>query len=142
MPDELIRPFTHFELARLPEYAAAAQALDTLAHALDHADGPLPITRSQFILIAAEIATALPYSDDCECDTAPTVAPWAVTIDDGWLTGSYRCPACGRGWTCGYSTSIVDMVEQPARQLPHNASPHATRSAEFRETGHENTGEG
>lgn len=106
MPDKLIQPFDHSDVAKMPEYAAASRALDDLAHAVERLGG---VTRERFVQVVREMAVALPYGDAPQCGHfGRIIAPYAASIDDRWLTGTYRCGECGTEWECGYGTGIHD----------------------------------
>ncbi len=100
--DKLIREFDHSDVAKLPEYAAAARALDDLAHAIG---GGTAAARERFAQIAREMALALKYGDANQCAHPGIPGPYKASIDgDGWLTGTYRCGECGAEWECGWGT--------------------------------------
>jgi hypothetical protein len=56
----------------------------------------------------------MPYLDTCDrCLTAdsPAVSPISlVPSGPGGLLATYRCPACGGAWTCGWA-------EQPEEEV-------------------------
>lgn len=50
----------------------------------------------------------MPYLDTCDhCLTAdsPAIPPVKVSLSGpGAVLATYRCPACGAIWTCGWAT--------------------------------------
>lgn len=100
--------FDHGELAGLPEYQAASRALDALVHPLRRDD--VPIGQTQWLAAVAEMAAALPFSDTCEkCEGHEASAPYAVTIDENWVQGRYRC-VNRHTWTCGYALDVPNWI--------------------------------
>lgn len=105
--DTEIRSFDHGELSRLPQYAAASDALDHLAHAL-----PDATTRRRFLDAVRQMAAVLPYSDGCnECRRLVKAAPFKVELSDGGMVGHYRCER-GHVWTCWHALGWIGFLEQ------------------------------
>lgn len=100
-----VRPFDLTPLAYLPEYQAAAQAVDALLQALN--DAGIELDQADWLTAIRELTAAVPFADCCDrCRTM--TYPHAARIEPdtgegGWLTGHYRC-TCAQSWTCGYST--------------------------------------
>lgn len=110
-----IRSFDHRAAAELPEYRAASQALDALAHALNRAEVELEVP---WLDLVREMAAALPFSDGCDqCmhelaeETSFIHAPVAAHVEDGWVKGRYRCGRHGRVWSCGYAAAFPETME-------------------------------
>jgi hypothetical protein len=88
-----LRSFDHSAVAELPEYHAAAEALNALVHALEGRD----VTQEDWLKMVADVAAALPASQCCfECQGLPLMHPWRVEVDaKGGADAYYRCPQCG-----------------------------------------------
>lgn len=101
-----VRPFDLTPLAYLPEYQAAAKAVNALVHAMNGAG--IELGQAGWLTAIRDLTAAIPFADCCEsCGTM--TYPHGATIEPdtaggGWLTGRYRC-TCGQSWTCGYSTA-------------------------------------
>ena len=104
--------------AHLPEWQALSQALNAVALAANDAR----IDGGQGALVAAvgHLARGVGFMDCCQqCDHLPdgidgefhdpSTAPYATTIERGWLRGRYRC-AAGHEWTCGYALNFPGMM--------------------------------
>jgi hypothetical protein len=112
-----VRSFDHREIARLPEYAAASEALDRLTHAIRRAGVDIG-GQAEWLDVVTDMATALPYSDSCpNCErtiterVTPAPAPFVTEVDKGWLAGTYLCPRCDRVWNCGYAVDLAGLFE-------------------------------
>jgi hypothetical protein len=104
------------KFALLPEWQQLAQALNNVALAANAAKIG---TGGQDELVEAvgHLARGVGFMDCCpECERFADIndidtfvdtiaAPYATTVEDGWLRGRYRC-ANGHEWTCGYALNI------------------------------------
>ena len=109
-----VRSFDHGSFGAWPEYVAAQQALDALAHALA-AHGQQPATRQGWLDLVADMASVLPFSDACPGEHAvddPSwlAAPWKVDREGEWLRCQYHCPTHRTAWSCGYSVATLELM--------------------------------
>jgi hypothetical protein len=103
-----LRPFDHLTVAALPEYAAAAEALNKLVRAInDHQ--MVPETQDGWLDLVRNMTAAIPFSDCCEkCESEvyfTGVIPAGVIIENHGVHATYICPECGYKWTCGWSVT-------------------------------------
>jgi hypothetical protein len=90
----------HRQLAMLPAYQAARQAISDLANQTDG------VTLDDFLKAARDMALTAPYGDMCEhCSPAPVCWPHAVRRRGRWMLGAYRCPA-GHEWVCHWAIDL------------------------------------
>lgn len=106
--ESAVRSFDHTTLAGLEGYHGLREALNEIAKT---AEG---VTLAELLEAVRDIALTTPYADSCECVTEnvtyPPTWPHKVERNDDWLTCSYRCPHCGREWTCGYSVNVMHWL--------------------------------
>lgn len=86
----MIPPFDHSDVADLPEYKAAASAIDELCHTGKVKPGMLDT-----------IGLALCYSDCCTRCRNLTLPRSSEKAPNGpGSIAHYSCPRCGYLWTC------------------------------------------
>lgn len=100
--------YDHSHIAHLPEYAAAAHALDALAHALTPSEHDA--IRQDWLDLVTNMAAGLVYSDACEADRTHLATPCATEVTDGWVNCTYHCPQHQRTWRCGYAEGFYKWV--------------------------------
>ncbi len=110
-----VRSYDHTGLAAAPAYVRVREALSDLANQAPPMDLPA------FLAAVRDMAATTPYGDRCDsCDQAAGEWdgrlwwPHAATVEEGWLTGTYRCDH-GHTWTCGYAVSFADYEAQAER---------------------------
>lgn len=101
-----LEQFDYQPVTLLPEYAAAAKALDDLLRALNE-KGMAPHGQDGWLRLVRDITTAIPFSDCCgRCNSQVYicgVVPGAVEIENGRVRAVYTCPECRHRWTCSWS---------------------------------------
>lgn len=106
-----VPPFDHDDVARLPEYTAAAMALDTLAHALRDTgwDG----SRERWLDMVGQMASGLPITDSCRVGLHSVGddhrAPFRVEREGDRLLAWYWCSEHEQVWSCGWGADISWM---------------------------------
>lgn len=106
-----LEEFFHSSAGLLPEYAAAAKALDDLLKAM-RANNMAPFGQDEWLKVVRDMTAAIPFSDCCDCDSEVYtcgVVPTIVKIEEGWVKAVYACPECGRKWTCGWSLTAPNI---------------------------------
>jgi hypothetical protein len=117
MSDTGPRSFDHTEMAGLPEYHAARQALDALARRLDHLRGDgehveAVDSRAGWIEAVANMARTGYAADLCRSCRETICYPYAAKVEAGMLRGRYRCLRCRCDWGCSYTTAL-ELLPRP-----------------------------
>jgi len=103
--------FNHSSIGFLPEYAAAAKALDDLIKAMQEKE-LFPLGQDEWLKVVRDMTAAIPFSDCCDCNSEiyiSGVVPTGAKIERGWVTGVYICPECRKRWTCGWSLTVPNI---------------------------------
>ena len=103
--------------ARLPIWQRLTQVLNSLT--LDARDADIRGNQDALAKMLDHLARGIAYMDCCrECRTwndaedtwvDTSVAPYAVTLDGGWVLGKYICTQ-GHRWTCNYAISAPSLL--------------------------------
>ena len=107
------RSFDHSEIRALPEYAAAAKALDGLAKAINYLDCTAETLerhdRAWWLDMIRELGAHLIYGDSSGPNhCAELHFPYRVRRNDGWCTAYYRCDhgVDGVEWSAGWTANL------------------------------------
>lgn len=104
-----LKSFDHLAVAGLPEYAAAAEALNQLVRAIN-AKEMAPDTQDGWLSLVRDMTAAIPFSDCCDqCNSEKYITgviPAGVIVKERGVNAVYICPECGHKWPCWWSLTM------------------------------------